>query len=438
MITANTDIFDGQVNGTCGILKKIEKDSQSQYAITLWFDFFDLDIGRIARAKNYNKYRNNNNTIDLDRWTPIFRGEATLKISKTATWSIIRKQFQIVECEALTVHKSQGQTYQAIGFEIIQINLTRASLYVALSRITKLEQLYLFGASSIVEGQKFLRYNKHKKAQEIKKLMKSDIQLEKARLREDVPFDNRFPFLDIIQNEQLVINNNNSLNIFFHNVAGLNAHLPYIKADFATQQADILLLVECHTNPKDKDRYKIDGFQLLNLSGAKHLNASNGIACYVKDKYVNYVRVFSNSSKDGLYKNSNDLEITLVYLKLQKHKTYIISLYKHPNQTFKDFWQTFKEFMRANIPDVENQDCQTNVFILGDFNIDAIKEAQVKDKILNKFNLKFINPNGHTTDRKTTIDWCLTNTKTLQHVTYIYESYYSDHKPLWLSIKRTL
>jgi hypothetical protein len=139
-----------------------------------------------------------------------------------------------------------------------------------------------------------------------------------------------------------------------------------------------------------KDIYKIDGFELLHLSGAKHSNASNGIACYVKDKYKDYVRVYSNSDKNNLYTGKNDLEITLIALKLNEQTVYVMSLYKHPDQSFKDFWEAFKKYLRDNFKSIEQESTKINLFILGDFNINADKETQLKEKILQKFNFKFL------------------------------------------------
>ena len=39
------------------------------------------------------------------------------------------------------------------------------------------------------------------------------------------------------------------------------------------------------------------------------------------------------------------------------------------------------------------------------------------------------------TDNKSCIDWCMTNnTNKDEHNVTVYESWYSDHKPLWLEI----
>ena len=61
------------------------------------------------------------------------------------------------------------------------------------------------------------------------------------------------------------------------------------------------------------------------------------------------------------------------------------------------------------------------------------------DKIKNKFNLRLVNPPEYTTIRKTIIDWVLTNTTgendNINHKVYVYESFFSDHKPLWLYLR---
>lgn len=55
-------------------------------------------------------------------------------------------QFPVVPCEALTIHKSQGQTYDKVCIDLSRSkNLSKQLLYVALSRVTKLSGLYILG-----------------------------------------------------------------------------------------------------------------------------------------------------------------------------------------------------------------------------------------------------------------------------------------------------
>jgi hypothetical protein len=431
MIINNVDLYDGLVNGTCGTLKKFELDSSGKYATRLWFDYYDPEIGRMVRSKEMK-------CAEIDKgWTPMTRAEATIKISKAAPWSITRKQFQITECEALTIHKSQGQTYQAVALNIIQKNLNRASLYVALSRITALKDLYLFGAKSIVEGQKFLTYSKSQKKKEIERIKKSEIHVEKKRLKEKVPLINYFPFLDEIQNTQNNLNNQNTLKVMFHNVASLSYHMDYIRSDFAVKLADLLIFVECHTNPKDRDRYGIAGYELVHLSGATTQNASNGIACYIRSEYKKNIKVRHNADTDNLYHDTKQVEMCVVQFNITSKKVYVVGLYNHPENTFKRFYESFKSNMRKFFPDIDKGNKTDNIFVIGDFNIDAMKKEHEKNKIIDKFDFTFLNPGGFTTNRNTTIDWGLTNSNSIEHQMFSYESVFSDHKPLWLYIKKT-
>ncbi|GFQ87876.1 hypothetical protein TNCT_735741 [Trichonephila clavata] len=49
--------------------------------------------------------------------------------------SVTRNQFPIILAEAMTIHKSQGATFQEAAVELKR-NLTRPLQYVALSRVT--------------------------------------------------------------------------------------------------------------------------------------------------------------------------------------------------------------------------------------------------------------------------------------------------------------
>lgn len=60
--------------------------------------------------------------------------------------SITRVQFPIVPAEAITVHKAQGQTRESVCVEIPTRAIERPSLHVALSRVTKLSELYIIGS----------------------------------------------------------------------------------------------------------------------------------------------------------------------------------------------------------------------------------------------------------------------------------------------------
>ena len=77
------------------------------------------------------------------------------------------------------------------------------------------------------------------------------------------------------------------------------------------------------------------------------------------------------------------------------------------------------------------------LFVLGDFNINVDDDDHfyVK-KMRDKLGLSFLHVQA-TTDRNTSIDWCLTNVNhsLINYDCQVYESFFSDHKPIILRIK---
>lgn len=55
-----------------------------------------------------------------------------------------RLQFPIKICFALTINKSQGQTFRTVGIDLTQDCFTHGQLYVAASRISEANLLYIY------------------------------------------------------------------------------------------------------------------------------------------------------------------------------------------------------------------------------------------------------------------------------------------------------
>lgn len=271
MMRTNLDVEDGLVNGTTGVLKYIVKDKDNQRATLLWFDYGHDEIGRKTRAeaqKNLPAYRQ-----ILERfpnWTPLSPMTVTLKLQKTCKdWRIKRTQFDIVAAEVLTIHKAQGQTYsQGVAVNVTN-NMTRQLMYVAMSRCTKLDKLYLFGCESI--NPKWTLSLMHKKRLQVHK--QDRVYLEMQRMRLNSPLEISYPFLSDDRSE-----NDGGIPVMFHNVAALRPHLPQINADFGCKQCDVLFFVECHSNTSTESKseqelallrteLQIEGFELLHLTG---------------------------------------------------------------------------------------------------------------------------------------------------------------------------
>jgi ATP-dependent DNA helicase PIF1 len=107
------------VNGTVG---KIEK---------LFDDHIDVKVGSIVY------------TLDRETWEEVVYSydQETQKVEAHVSSSFT--QYPIRLAWALTIHKSQGQTYESVALDLTTATFAAGQLYVALSRCTSLEGLYL-------------------------------------------------------------------------------------------------------------------------------------------------------------------------------------------------------------------------------------------------------------------------------------------------------
>ncbi|GFR02563.1 ATP-dependent DNA helicase [Trichonephila clavata] len=238
MLTYNIDTADGLVNGAVGQLKKLEycfvKGSNYQEVKRIWLEFPN-DIGKEKRRQCI-RYSIQNKMGLL--WTPIERMKKVLYRSNNDAISVTRNQFSIILAEAMTIHKSQGATFQeaAVGFKR---NLTRPLQYVALSRVTSIQGLYILGEYKAPPppGEDGLVL------QEMKRLKAHSILPKYAFLHQH--------------------NDPNTLQIMYHNVQSLNAHHEDIAADPCMMNSNILLFAETWTVVGDK--FAFDHFHHYHL-----------------------------------------------------------------------------------------------------------------------------------------------------------------------------
>ena len=230
----------------------------------------------------------------------------------------------------------------------------------------------------------------------------------------------------------------------FHNVATLSRHYDCVRADYALMRATVIVLAECHTKmPRDRNAYPLNGFTCLHMTGSDRDGMSNGLALYVKDENVNACRFVADNSpnSDGIYSTSSDIvEMGLMKFYINTNKiAYLCFVYRHPKAS--DFWHQLKDFLTRHLSTRLMTNCRIKdrLILVGDFNIDLLdleSDKRIKEKIEKDLGLEqlVVMP---TTDRGTCIDWCATNIEqeNYPHKVIVYESFFSDHKPLWLYVK---
>ena len=138
--TANVDVEDGLTNGATGVVKYIDyRMEETNRPSIVWVLFDDPRIGRTAREK-YRKLYNTN--IDRE-WTPVFDVQRTFIVNYKTYQRI---QFPLTPASGKSVWKAEGATVDEVVVDLSQFKRIRKIPhihYVALSRVKKLENLYI-------------------------------------------------------------------------------------------------------------------------------------------------------------------------------------------------------------------------------------------------------------------------------------------------------
>ena len=136
-LTVNVDLQDRLVNGQLGTVKHIVLNSQNNVS-KMYINFDDCKAGL--------KKMNTDNFARQHLWVPIEKKTVDIRIksNKSSSPVIKRTQFPLMLAWACTVHKVQGLSFNkvVVGFQLLkQQNFHYGQIYVALSRVTSLEEL---------------------------------------------------------------------------------------------------------------------------------------------------------------------------------------------------------------------------------------------------------------------------------------------------------
>ncbi|KAG5666197.1 hypothetical protein PVAND_017659 [Polypedilum vanderplanki] len=391
MIATNIDVTDGLFNGATGVLKFIEIINNRPQALYLEMD--DKTIGRSAIGKR--KDIMVKNKIPLN-WTPIFKIKKTFNVLKNGSVQVTREQYPLNPAECITVHKSQGQSMPKVAVDLYasERKMDRSMLYVAFSRATSLEGLFIIG--QFVPPEKVENDN--------------PVRLEYQRMERDCLLIPKFKFLQNV--------NNNTIQIISQNIQSLQKHISCIKEDLTFLNSHLILLQE--TWAQDSKDYNIPGFTELSrnaFNGPQSL--AQGTIIFVKDLFANRIV----PSRANVFERQNQhIEVTSCIV---DGSILILNIYKNPSaglELCKEAVQTYQDLIRNF----------NTVFLFGDLNEDLSKESPL-ETWLNLFGLKLISERKATTNYGTTIDGIFCKSLA-RYSTFIYETYYSYHKPLLLRI----
>jgi hypothetical protein len=252
-ITTNIDVSDGLFNGATGILKMLEYGTTKEgvrIPKNAYMEFHHPSIGASRRAST--KAEQERKRINLNY---VQIGRITKNLSKTGRHKgirIIRTQLPLLSANAITIPKAQGSS---IPFVVVSATtsrkkkMTREELYVACSRATSLNGLFIKG--------KFMPPSAP--------APDNPVTLEMERLR-SIPLEFSLRYLQDLGND--------CEKIYVHNVQSFALHHPDVLADHCAMASNYLALVEPHL--RDSDQINIPNFTCIHRTNCRQQINSEG------------------------------------------------------------------------------------------------------------------------------------------------------------------
>ena len=219
------------------------------------------------------------------------------------------------------------------------------------------------------------------------------------------------------------ITDDSVLKLCYLNARSLHKHIEDVRNDFNYSSAHITIFTEsrfCQTDPDEM--YNLNDFQLFrndSLSIANGGRPFGGTAVYCR---VPFVPGYPYSH------NINGIEFTFIKV-IPLPNFSIVAVYRSPKIPISQLCSALREVVRESASD-ENA-------IIGDFNVNWLSETD-RNPIYNvmvRDNSYVQLISDYTTDNKTIIDhiYCKTTSQSVN--SGILETYFSDHKTIWLSYK---
>ena len=389
----NVDVTDGMTNGTPCTVKKLDYRVQgSTRCSIIWVQFEESDIGKTCRTK----YKHLNTSDILQAWTPILEVTRSFPFNYYKSFHVTRRQFPLQLASAKTVHKSQGSTLPSAVLHLGERNIEHMH-YVALSRLRNLSSMHIL----------------HLNEKNIS--VSTEVANEMNRLRSSRKLET------IVHN---FLFEDRPLSLCFHNCRSLRKHIDDIKNDDNYLAIDVIALCETRLRnvELETDVYTLQGFdKSFNNIEASHSQLSHGIVVYTK---IPLHAQFASVNIHGVEVMKGELN---QYCNNVRRKTQLFFLYCSPKiASMERFKTVFSELFK-------HVDMSEQVVVMGDFNIDIKKSSALPDYMRRTYQLDQI-IDLPTTDSGTCLDQIYTNIG--RHIIKVgtMESYFSDHKPIFVTL----
>lgn len=251
-----------------------------------------------------------------------------------------------------------------------------------------------------------------------KKSVSQKVQEEMSRLRQQCLLPS-IPFL---------YNQSSRMKLLFHNVRSLHLHFDDVACDYNVQAAEVNIFVETRLCPSDcNTTYEMANFKLFrnDFNPDSNVRSSYGMAMYIKSNIDCVTTPFRS--------NFNNIELTVCVLNDPVPNLHIVAIYRSKSKANQQkLIETINHLLDTIIPDAD-----TPTVILGDFNVNLL-EVSSEQRALTKCLLQQRTYkqliSQFTTDYHTQIDHIYTNIPNHVLTAGVLESFYSDHKPIFVCL----
>lgn len=383
----NVDTDDGLTNGASCFVKKFDfRVENSSRCSIVWVEFDSACIGRKWRLKYKHLY---NNTIPPS-WTPILETCRKFTYQYHKPYLIIRRQFPLYLSSVKTIHKAQGSTIQAAVLHFGRRKIDHIH-YVGLSRVTSLS------------GINIMELNSNKIS------VSPDVEAEMERLRTTRKVTDLMP--DFSDYDTSVVK------MIFQNCRSLRKHIFDIKKEHFLLQADVIGFAETRVSGPLSVICDIENFQVFSSTSDE---CSHGLAVYVRE----------GIACDGfICFTQSGIECALISL-----GEHIVGFVYCPprSSTISNFTSFLSTLFPVILREFSISDISTNLTLLGDSSYDYTVDNYLVELLHEKLgSLQLVHT--MTTDYSSCLDHIYSNLPMNSLRDYgTLESYYSDHKPIYL------
>lgn len=403
-ISMNINISDGLANGASGVLEKIQLTSDDHSASgIIWIKFDDAHVGSQTRIESRALYK-----ADISpTWTPISPVCRQFQVGKSHINQVMRKQFPVRQSAAKTIHRCQGDTLNEVAVDFTSSRKDAHSHYVGLSRVKTLDGLFILNLCSD------------------KIQVSENVKTEMLQLRSERSMN--------ISIYRPYLHSHSDYQIVFLNARSLHKHISCIRKDHFLLACDLLLFCETRVSPTDNDDfYQIDDFNHVQFPDVSREQRSYyGLALYSKLPIV-----FSQQSltlADDSSHGTVEAFLTVVAIHSQLLLK-IACVYIRPNSSVSHIRNSMSNLLRQLLQvECDQPGVQQHTIILGDFNMDWA-DSSVRNTMSDVFHGYSQLVQETSTDYDSILDHVYTTLPPDSVHCSTLESYFTDHKPIVLSL----